>query len=1064
MPKGLRGKLFVAYIIVTLLVAVVVAYNLYIRYDSRLSSIQEENLLNARITSNSFLSYIKDISNHQNIIAKDSLKDGHDFREEDLDLIKDDGVSDIFVINKNNNVVVSSNHDILLGIDKIPKNNEKIGNVQKWNGILAFSITTKFKFNDKEYRCISFVPLNIFRKIIPLTIYKEYDVLITDAKGSLAFDSCIKDIKEIKSITGLNKKHIDNSNTTYDSNGSIMKDQIGILTPLKEHGWSIGSFQESNTAMYPARVALIQNILMLLPGFIMIFFLGVYFTNKLVKPLSNLSFQAGNLIDSLDTSIKTETETKEISILATSLEHLRKNIKNKIDELKEKNQHLQTIEDLTFQLQENLSLNACMKNIVKATTLITNSSCSILSIVDTKKYNLYLSKDYNAPVGLKNNIVDNNIIHKSIDSVKNELIFNDCSSCLKETGNPLIKEGFNSVAIFKMKIVKDLVAVLEVFSEEKGHFNQGIIKLLNQITKPLALALKNAILHRNQKNASNFSNSIINDLPVATIVISCPDHIIMKENELFKNYCLKKDIIGKNIFDLSSKSKVFKFITENLHVEKPFFIKNKKIDDKFWDINIIPTKENKNITKLVVTIQESTEEVKMRLNLQKLFVKQKKHALELEENLSKRKEWQEKLKILNKSTLTISKMNNIAKILEIAAKTAKDLTDSKLVSIFTLSKDQKRVKDNYIGIPMNYKTECMADSSKFNVSFHGGLYSKCLREGVPQIINDIENYPEKKELPEGHLPLKGLLILPLLSNSGKVMGLLCLSDKKNNKKFTVEDCNIAHSLAVHTAVALTNAYSYEKEKKISHLLQRSLLPILPKHQEIEFDYAYEAATDGAMVGGDFFDVIELKDGKLGVVIADVAGKGIEAATITSTIKNTLRAFALENLSPGDILTRVNKSIYNQSISNFVTCAIGILDLSIGKLAYAIAGHHPPILYKDRLGNGIILQTGSTPLGVIKDEIYEDFTADINPLDTILFYTDGLVEARKSKELYGTDRLMKAVLKHCHHRRPVRYLIQDVEKFSNKRFHDDIAVLSVKILNLTKERGQLNLRLGRLFSN
>ena len=140
---------------------------------------------------------------------------------------------------------------------------------------------------------------------------------------------------------------------------------------------------------------------------------------------------------------------------------------------------------------------------------------------------------------------------------------------------------------------------------------------------------------------------------------------------------------------------------------------------------------------------------------------------------------------------------------------------------------------------------------------------------------------------------------------------------------------------------------YTREKRIAETMQRSLLPVTPQVAGVfEFAHIYQAGLDESVIGGDFLDLIRLSPTRMGVVIADVSGKGLRAAVQTAMIKYTLRAFAQEEpLNPGSVLSRVNDVFCADAsgLQGFVTLFYGVLNVTTGEFCYACGGHETPLL-------------------------------------------------------------------------------------------------------------------------
>ncbi len=201
----------------------------------------------------------------------------------------------------------------------------------------------------------------------------------------------------------------------------------------------------------------------------------------------------------------------------------------------------------------------------------------------------------------------------------------------------------------------------------------------------------------------------------------------------------------------------------------------------------------------------------------------------------------------------------------------------------------------------------------------------------------------------------------------------------------------------------------DQELHVARRIQHALLPKdVPALHGWELTKHYQPARE---VGGDFYDFLPLADGRLGLVIGDVSGKGVPAAVLMASTRSVLRAVAQRVLMPGQVLAEANE-VLSADIppSMFVTCFYGILEPSSGRFHYANAGHNLPYWRHDDLASEI--RATGMPLGLLPGMHYEEKEAILVPGDTVLFYSDGLVEAHNAEgEMFGDSRLQSFVTNH-----------------------------------------------------
>jgi PAS domain S-box-containing protein len=236
----------------------------------------------------------------------------------------------------------------------------------------------------------------------------------------------------------------------------------------------------------------------------------------------------------------------------------------------------------------------------------------------------------------------------------------------------------------------------------------------------------------------------------------------------------------------------------------------------------------------------------------------------------------------------------------------------------------------------------------------------------------------------------------------------------------------------------------EQELRVARMIQHTLLPkSLPELEGHEIAAYYQPARE---VGGDFYDFLRLPDGRLGLFVGDVSGKGVPAAIVMAITRTLLRS-AYHLGSPGEILKQVNDSLLPDIPPNmFVTCLAALLDSRTGRLQYANAGHDLPYL---RHAEGVSkLQATGMPLGLMPDMSYEQKEITLEPGESILLYSDGLVEAHDPRrEMFGFPRMQGHVSAHPEGATLIDSLLAELERFTGENWEqeDDITLLTLQRL-------------------
>lgn len=261
-----------------------------------------------------------------------------------------------------------------------------------------------------------------------------------------------------------------------------------------------------------------------------------------------------------------------------------------------------------------------------------------------------------------------------------------------------------------------------------------------------------------------------------------------------------------------------------------------------------------------------------------------------------------------------------------------------------------------------------------------------------------------------------LLAVPL-SVKGDVLGAMVLEEADAPSRSRERRLDIITGIAHQAALAVQNdrlqremaeRERLERELQLAHEIQQTFMPRqLPDLPGWELAFAWRAARQ---VAGDFYDFFELPGGRLGLVIADVADKGMPAALFMALTRTVMRAAALEAMSPAAVLAHVNDLLVPDAHQGmFVTAIYAVLSLDSGELVYVIAGHNLPLWLRSDARGLECLDTGGMALGVLEGLQFEEHAVSLKPGDCLVFYTDGITEAFSPQDdIYGEGRLRAAI--------------------------------------------------------
>jgi serine phosphatase RsbU (regulator of sigma subunit)/anti-sigma regulatory factor (Ser/Thr protein kinase) len=299
------------------------------------------------------------------------------------------------------------------------------------------------------------------------------------------------------------------------------------------------------------------------------------------------------------------------------------------------------------------------------------------------------------------------------------------------------------------------------------------------------------------------------------------------------------------------------------------------------------------------------------------------------------------------------------------------------------------------------------------------------------------------------------LAVPLISQ-GELIGVLNLGPRLSEQDYSSDDRRLLDNLAAQAAPALrvgqlvreqeaeaATRQRLEQELEVARLIQQHFLPReLPDLPGWEIAAHYRPARE---VGGDFYDVIPLTDGRIAFVVGDVTDKGVPAALVMSATRSVLRASVQRLIEPGEVLERVNDHLCpDMPEKMFVTCLYAVLDPRTGLFRFANAGHDLPHV---RTADGVTeLRARGMPLGLLPGMDYEENEVVLAPGDCLLLHSDGIVEAHDARrEMFGLPRLKAAVGEAASGPALIARVLAEVERFTGSESdqEDDITMLTLQ---------------------
>ncbi|HEY0004995.1 MAG TPA: GAF domain-containing SpoIIE family protein phosphatase [Pyrinomonadaceae bacterium] len=417
----------------------------------------------------------------------------------------------------------------------------------------------------------------------------------------------------------------------------------------------------------------------------------------------------------------------------------------------------------------------------------------------------------------------------------------------------------------------------------------------------------------------------------------------------------------------------------------------------------------------------------------------------------------DKLRMLLDITKKISRSLNLQEVLNLVMDTLDSLIPYDAAGIYIIHRDHKRVRE---GVQTTEDSVFRAEAvrgydieelTSLQLKLGEGLIGHVAMTREPYISADVS---KEERYFNARKETCSEMVAPIISND-EVLGVFDLESDRLNA-YTEDDLEVLMLLASQVAIIIEKVMLHEQmiEKKrlegqleVARQVQLELLPARDPQLE-GFDIsAYNFPTEE--VSGDYYDWVRIYDDQIGLVIADVSGKGVPAALLMAFLRASLRAATHIGYAPHISMTKVNYLLWESIERNqFVTAFYAILDASNKTLAYSNGGHNPPLLMEAD-GSPRFIERGQLPLGMFRDTRYYEYYLSLEPGQTLVLYTDGVTEATGAAgEEYGRDRLEEAVRRgrHLTARELIDFLYQDVLDWTNGRgAEDDITFFIIKTL-------------------
>ena len=415
----------------------------------------------------------------------------------------------------------------------------------------------------------------------------------------------------------------------------------------------------------------------------------------------------------------------------------------------------------------------------------------------------------------------------------------------------------------------------------------------------------------------------------------------------------------------------------------------------------------------------------------------------------------DKLRLLLDITNKISRSLDLQEVLNLVMDTLDSLIPYDAAGIFIVNCEEAE-RTAKLDEPCVFEAEAVrgydiAELTELHLKLGEGIIGHVAVTGEPIISPDVRNDPMYFNARER---TRSEMVAPIITNE-EVIGVFDL-ESDNLNAYAQDDLEVLMLLASQVAIIIEKVMLHEQlvEKKrlegqleVARQVQLELLPandpVLPG-----FDIsAYNFPTEE--VSGDYYDWVRIYEDQIGIVIADVAGKGVPAALLMAFLRASLRAATHIGYAPHISMAKVNFLLWESIERNqFVTAFYGLLDATNRTLVYANAGHNPPLLLNAD-GSARFLVQGGLPLGMFRDTRYYEYYLTFEPGQLLLLYTDGVTEAfNPQEEEFGPDRLLESVrvASTLNAREMIDSVQRDILHWTNGRgAHDDVTFFVIKAL-------------------
>ncbi|WP_432055653.1 PP2C family protein-serine/threonine phosphatase [Streptomyces sp. bgisy022] len=403
---------------------------------------------------------------------------------------------------------------------------------------------------------------------------------------------------------------------------------------------------------------------------------------------------------------------------------------------------------------------------------------------------------------------------------------------------------------------------------------------------------------------------------------------------------------------------------------------------------------------------------------------------------------QQRMSGLLSAVLSLSRELELPVVLRRIVTTAMDLVDARYGALGVLDDEASGLEEF---IPLGLSDQEYRDLAGSEFPHGRGLLGHLIHHPEPLRVRDLTRHPDSIGFPEGHPPMRTLLGVAI-SVRGRIYGNLYLCDRRDGEPFDEEDEAVVTALAGAAGIAIENARLFEQTRASAEQFQRLLLPRLPDLAPFEAAAVYRPATaPGHHLGGDWYDALLLPDDSCGVIIGDVIGHDLKAAAAMAQIRNMLRALLYDHRTPPSlVLHRLDHTLHAITEAPVTTACLARVeaDGDAWHLHWSTAGHLPPLVVTADGRTRYLHADPGLPLGVDEAVPRPDHTHQLRAGDTVLLFTDGLVEHPHRPLGACMDELAALAAQHID--KDLDALCRTLADRHPSDGHDDLAALALRL--------------------